>query len=141
VAQDVIRPALESAAEAIAARADLAKVATTPPALAATMLATVAVEAAAPLLLETRFPEMLRLHAKSLAQHQERADRSEAEIERLRGQALGQSQALSRRKRLTDELAGALRQACEAAQRGDLPDPERLESWRAVLERAPLNGG
>jgi hypothetical protein len=141
MAQNVIRQAIQAAAEAIVARADLEKVATTPPALAATMLATVAVEAAAPLLLETRFPEMLRLHAKTLAQHQDRADRAEAELERLRNQALDQARAMSRAKKLAGELAGALRDACEALGRGGVPGSDQLDGWRAVLERASLNGG
>jgi hypothetical protein len=145
VAQDVIRPAVEVAAEAIMARADFAKVAATPPALAATMLATVAVEAAAPLLLGTRFPEMLRLHAKALAQHQERAERAEAETEWLRKQSrqsyTDQAQALTRCKRRAEELAASLQDALDAARRVDRPDPERLESWQAVLDRASVSGG
>jgi hypothetical protein len=140
-----MRPAIQAAAEAIVARADLDKVGATPPALAATMLATVAVEAAAPLLLGTRFPEMLRLHARALAQHQDRAERAEAEIEWLRKQArdayTAQGQTLARRKRQAEELAASLQDACDAARRGDLPDPDRLESWQAVLERASVSGG
>lgn len=140
-----MRPAIQAAAEAIVARADLEKVAATPPALAATMLATVAVEAAAPLLLGTRFPEMLRLHAKALAQHQDRAERAEAEIDWLRAQAresyTEQGRTLARLKSRAEELAASLQDACDAARRGDPPDPERLQSWQAVLDRVPLRGG
>jgi hypothetical protein len=137
VAEDVMRPAIQAAAESMVARADFTKVATTPPALAATMLATVAVEAAAPILLGSRFPEMARLHAKTLAQHQERAERAEAEIEWLRSQAresyTDQARALARWKRQAQELAAALREAHDTAQGGELPGPDRLDSWQALL--------
>ena len=141
MAQDVMPPAIQAAAEAILERADLAKVPTTPPALAATMLATVAVEAAAPVLLGTRFPEMLRLHAKTLAQHQDRAERAEAEIDWLRNQARQEAQVLARWKRRAEEVSAALQDACDAARRGDLPGSDRLESWQAVLQRTSVTGG
>jgi hypothetical protein len=137
VAEDVMRPAIQAAAESMVARADFTKVADTPPALAATMLATVAVEAAAPILLGSRFPEMLRLHAKSLAQHQERAERAEAEIEWLRSQAresyTEQARALARWKGQAQDLATALGDALDAAQKGEVPAPDRLEAWLALL--------